>query len=727
MIYNGITTSVAGSSYSLTVEPAVSTLKNGDVLIVTFHEASPKDPALIIGGNPIPIKNRTGKVFYMGDIKKNMVMTLGYNKTDNCFYTSETLVSGKRLQDIEKKNTAHPESIMYSHDTNEFANGDKTKSDFTMKMHELAGDIISSNYFVHDKAGLDIVVGDPKIKEFVLKNGYRITILFLALPKANFSIKLHDTPAIPGGDESFQKLITIDSYCEFEYNETANKWFLMRDSLYLLRTGTTPMEGDLDMNDKIIKKAKIDKPEITGGTINDTDINGAKLFRTKSRKIWNDRPDIGCDLVMEASNDGKSGNVLVSNKQDNDNMFFYGYYTNPEASGAKSGDFVKFQHKDKRAFIYGKEIATQEYVDARFLSVGIYIHADWANVKAGWMYADGRTLPPSYTEYYKEYPDGKVLDARGRFLLGEQSGVYGRRGKGGSSVHPLTLNEIASHTHSWNKGLEGDDAGTGGSHAEFTMIPGNLNPTPIGNSGGNAPHNNMPPFLVLPCFVYVGLNTLKATEPLAIKMIEEDGIRVVRRKSNEISKFHYLSGLMEFFSDSGKKITFYEEEVSASIKLNEILEPLKYEKNLCTILFDTNEEKARANKMIVRVNFDEFITSETQLDFKLQDKIQEILNKTSFEELVSIKEDLVKKAEDEQNEKIKLELEKWEQENPLEYLKRQKIEEVNTSILQKVSARTFSESRSILQKKNELMDYISMQNDIETLKTLNVSDIINQR
>jgi hypothetical protein len=731
MIYSVLTNNLSGSAYSGTFDPQISTLKNGDVFVVNFHAACGKGPTLNVLNKVLSIKNRTSKPILMGDIKKDMVLTLSYNQADNSLLISENIATGKRLQDIDKKNTAHPESIIYSHDTNEFANGDKTKSDFTMKMHELAGDIISSNYFVHNKAGLDIVVGDPRIKGFVLKDRYRIVILFKALPKANFSIKLHDSPLIPGGNESFQNLITIDSHCEFEYDKTANKWFLMRDSLYLLRNGATPMTGDLDMGGKTIKNSKIDKPEINGG----------KAIGTLAELQSGDGID-NCSGIVPHIYLGKP----ISS--------FRWYYTTDKkkymerlvfdtgtmvdrwidwSSTQKILNTVTYDVEKKKIFSFnGKELATQEYVDARVLQIGMYVHADWATAKTGWMYADGRTLPPSYAEYYKEYPDGKVLDPRGRFLMADQAGVYGRRSIGGSGTASLTEANNAPHLHAyWALSVPGNSAWSHQSSGTWRHDDYNRQSNTSASGSGSA-FSTRNPYLVLPVYVFVGLNTSQARFKANVEDLKDvtpDIVRKTKAKNNGIRKFEYLNGNVMFTFDDKKEMLFREQEVNKLLKLEDILEELKQEELLCTLYYNT-EDVARAyltNHMIKRINLFDIETVQIQLKYSFQDRIQEALNQTSYDELKEIRMQIEQEEDAVRDKAVQDALQKWQQENPLEYLKSQKIEELNSSVLLKVSARTFSESQSILQKKNELIDYISMQNDIQTLQTLNISEVINQK
>lgn len=126
----------------------------------------------------------------------------------------------------------------------------------------------------------------------------------------------------------------------------------------------------------------------------------------------------------------------------------------------------------------------------------------------GWLVCDGS--PVSRTAYAALYQtigdafgpgDGSTTfnlpDLGGRFPLGvgQQSGAtaFALGDNGGEEQHTLTVAELASHTHS-----------TGNSLLVATATPPPLDvlgPNPIpaatGSSGGDTPHNNMPPYLAL--------------------------------------------------------------------------------------------------------------------------------------------------------------------------------------------------------------------------------------
>lgn len=71
---------------------------------------------------------------------------------------------------------------------------------------------------------------------------------------------------------------------------------------------------------------------------------------------------------------------------------------------------------------------------------------------------------------------------------------------GGETFHQLTIKEMPSHRHDfenvgrvlyWDAGLTGIGSLNGGNVVQYSW--GSV----TANTGGNAPHNNMPPYLVV--------------------------------------------------------------------------------------------------------------------------------------------------------------------------------------------------------------------------------------
>ena len=61
----------------------------------------------------------------------------------------------------------------------------------------------------------------------------------------------------------------------------------------------------------------------------------------------------------------------------------------------------------------------------------------------------------------------------------------------GEYAHALTVEELASHTHTQSRGHSGNDMRCGGTCDEYAS------PGPTSSVGDNLPHNNIPPYFVL--------------------------------------------------------------------------------------------------------------------------------------------------------------------------------------------------------------------------------------
>ena len=88
-----------------------------------------------------------------------------------------------------------------------------------------------------------------------------------------------------------------------------------------------------------------------------------------------------------------------------------------------------------------------------------------------------------------------------RFLLAASSS-YSAGSTGGETSHTLTVNEMPSHTHDYNKITQNGDTfgvygggGYGGWGFGIAGTNNNYGQFGIQSTGGSAAHNNMPPYL----------------------------------------------------------------------------------------------------------------------------------------------------------------------------------------------------------------------------------------
>ena len=106
-----------------------------------------------------------------------------------------------------------------------------------------------------------------------------------------------------------------------------------------------------------------------------------------------------------------------------------------------------------------------------------------SNIPSGWVLCNGQNNTP---------------DLRGRFILGV-SDSHAVNSTGGEETHTLSVNEMPRHDHQLATEWVGGSADT-----RFGIDPiaggkyqGNMG---TNNSGGNQPHNNMPPYYAL-CYI----------------------------------------------------------------------------------------------------------------------------------------------------------------------------------------------------------------------------------
>ena len=143
------------------------------------------------------------------------------------------------------------------------------------------------------------------------------------------------------------------------------------------------------------------------------------------------------------------------------------------------------------------------------------------NIPAGWLPCDGSVIPSKYQALITALGSNNTPNLAGRALIGTGKPNNDKQSDGttpnftttnnwplnytgGEYVHTLSVNEMPQHAHDYQYinplGEEAENFYSG-SYWEPTMV----NAT-TANTGGNQPHNNMPPYLAINYIIYTGLN-----------------------------------------------------------------------------------------------------------------------------------------------------------------------------------------------------------------------------
>lgn len=119
----------------------------------------------------------------------------------------------------------------------------------------------------------------------------------------------------------------------------------------------------------------------------------------------------------------------------------------------------------------------------------------------GSIYMSANSVNPQYLF------GGTWTPVQDRFLLGAGT-TYSAGATGGEAAHKLTVNELPAHSHGLAANVEFTVSGTSPAGTGISGIHGDTSGwgdyggadwyrLSVKNSGGNASHNNMPPYLVV--------------------------------------------------------------------------------------------------------------------------------------------------------------------------------------------------------------------------------------
>jgi len=153
------------------------------------------------------------------------------------------------------------------------------------------------------------------------------------------------------------------------------------------------------------------------------------------------------------------------------------------ADGKANADIDLDTHKIKNVVdpVTDQEGATKKYVDEHAMPSGCILlwSGAIADIPGGWVLCDGTNDTPDLTARFIIHADA---DSGGTYDVGDT---------GGEATHTLIIAEMPSHNHTampagWLQGYKGSEKYVGNGVVSVT-----------GNTGGNGPHENRPPYYAL--------------------------------------------------------------------------------------------------------------------------------------------------------------------------------------------------------------------------------------
>ena len=155
-----------------------------------------------------------------------------------------------------------------------------------------------------------------------------------------------------------------------------------------------------------------------------------------------------------------------------------------DTSGLADADGVRWSSASS-SFIKDSRVTEAAPVGAIMMYAG-------STAPAGWLLCDGTTTASygALAAIVGQY----TPDLRNRFIVGAGS-TYSAGATGGEATVTLTVDQMPSHSHSWDRQDASVDQGYRPWPASNNDC--NLNVVQTGSAGGDQPHNNLPPYYAM--------------------------------------------------------------------------------------------------------------------------------------------------------------------------------------------------------------------------------------